>query len=402
MWRLDERTFAGDHVLVVDDNPSNTALVAATLCKGGIGRVTELQDSMSLAAVLRSSRPDLVVLDLRMPGLDGYAALDIIKAHAAGQFLPVIVVTADDSPDSVERALVGGANDLIVKPFRPLELVLRVRNLLTTRHAYQELRQQRTWLRSQLRVFEPSLPLDADNAEQMLARIRRTIDGRLFHVVLQPIVDMTDGRVVSHEALARFDAGDPPWGVATWFATALELGVVTELETAILQAVLEVVAQTGESTTRTAINLSPGTVLSDECRRLLDSAPLDRMTLELTEHTPVEDYAALSLVITPLRARGMKLAIDDAGSGFASLRHIVVLRPDVVKLDIGIVQGSDSDLAKATLIHMMAEFANRVGVDLVAEGVETVAERDCLCALGVRFGQGYLLGTPSAPTPNDA
>ncbi|HET7902672.1 MAG TPA: EAL domain-containing protein [Candidatus Nanopelagicales bacterium] len=123
-----------------------------------------------------------------------------------------------------------------------------------------------------------------------------------------------------------------------------------------------------------------------------------RLVFELTEHVPVEDYEVLHLALQDLRGRGARIAVDDAGAGFASLRHIVNLGPDIIKVDIGIVRGIDVDPSRSAVAEMIARFAERVGVDVIAEGVETPAERDALLGLGLRLGQGYLFGRPTVAT----
>jgi EAL domain-containing protein (putative c-di-GMP-specific phosphodiesterase class I) len=116
--------------------------------------------------------------------------------------------------------------------------------------------------------------------------------------------------------------------------------------------------------------------------------------LELSEHDQVEDYDALAAVLAPLRAQGMRLAIDDVGAGFSSLRHIVVTSPDIIKLDRSIVSGVDSDPVLTKLVASLVEFAHGCGVRVVAEGVETAAEHAVLTTLDVDYGQGWLFGRP--------
>ena len=119
------------------------------------------------------------------------------------------------------------------------------------------------------------------------------------------------------------------------------------------------------------------------------------MLLELSEHDQVEDYDALAAVLAPLRASGMRLAIDDVGAGFSSLRHIVVTAPDVIKMDRSIVSGVDADPVLAKLAHSLVEFGHSIDVHVVAEGVETAAEHAMLGSLGVDHGQGWLFGRPA-------
>ena len=116
--------------------------------------------------------------------------------------------------------------------------------------------------------------------------------------------------------------------------------------------------------------------------------------IELTEHVPVADYAALNAALDPLRERGAKLAIDDTGAGFASLRHILDLKPDIIKIDIGITRGVDTDPSRAAIVTMLVAFARTTGNSVVAEGVETAGERDTMLRLGAIYGQGYIFGRP--------
>lgn len=378
-------------VLVVDDNPANTMLVRRILNRAGLDDVRELQDPLLVALTLVEYDPDLVLLDLRMPVMDGFEVLSVIRRQAAGAYLPVVVVTADDSHGSVERALDGGAHDFVTKPFDAIELVLRVRTLLLNRFAYQELRRSRALLQARLELFEPDLAgIDRDPV-LVHGLIRRTIDEGTFSIALQPVVDMRDGSLVGVEALSRFPA-DVLSGAGAWFAGALEVGLATELELAALRKALALLPGRPEGTSL-SVNASPATVLRG-LPDLLPDVAWDKVVLELTEHVPVGDYVALNAALAPLREAGARVAIDDAGSGFASLRHILDLHPDVIKIDIAITRGVDTDPSRAAIAGMLASFAKEVGIGVVAEGVETQAQVHRLLELGVVVGQGDLLGRP--------
>lgn len=378
-------------VMVVDDNPANTALVSKVLARAGLPGVVQVQDPTTVADLLVELDPDLVLLDLRMPVLDGYEVLDLVQRHAAGGYLPVVVITADDAHDSVQRALQMGAHDFVRKPFDATELVLRVRNLLVNRSAYLELRRNRAWLKARLGLFEPDLARLGEDGAGTDEVIRRVIDEDAVRMAVQPIVDMTDGRVVGAEALARFPSEPLPHPGA-WFAAALEVGLTPELEIACARKALALLPSRPEGTTL-SVNFSPGTVMAD-LPALLGDVPWDRVIIELTEHVPVEDYAALNAALAPLRAQGAKVAVDDTGAGFASLRHILDLAPDVIKIDIGITRNVDTDPSRAAVVTMLVAFAERMGIRVVAEGVETEAERDTMLELGAVYGQGYLFGRP--------
>ena len=140
-----------------------------------------------------------------------------------------------------------------------------------------------------------------------------------------------------------------------------------------------------------SVNYSPGAVVSGEVGRTLQD--LDReVIVEITEHSVIPDYAAVRAALPHLPH--VRLAVDDAGAGFASLRHILELRPDFVKLDIGLVRGVNADPARAAMVAGMCHFARVTGTRLIAEGVETQAEADSLRVLGVELAQGYLFGRP--------
>ncbi len=122
------------------------------------------------------------------------------------------------------------------------------------------------------------------------------------------------------------------------------------------------------------------------------------MVVEITEHEPVDDYDELARALERLRARGARIAIDDAGAGFASLRHTLQLEPDVIKLDISLTRRIDRERGKRALAKALISFAQEMGVDIVAEGIETEAELHTLLELGARYGQGFFLARPG-PLP---
>jgi len=210
-------------------------------------------------------------------------------------------------------------------------------------------------------------------------------------VLLQPIVDLATGERAGAEALSRFPA---EWGKApdVVFAEAHGIGLGDDLELLALRKAAEHLPYVSGYV---SMNVSPATLLTPACRDLLASLPLPRVLLELSEHDQVEDYDALAAVLAPLRASGMRLAIDDVGAGFSSLRHIVVTAPDVIKMDRSIVSGVDADPVLAKLAHSLVEFGHSIDVHVVAEGVETAAEHAMLGSLGVDHGQGWLFGRPA-------
>ena len=204
-------------------------------------------------------------------------------------------------------------------------------------------------------------------------------------VLLQPIVDLANGRRVGAEALSRFpqEWNRPP---DECFADAALIGERENLEIAALRQAAVYLPQVSGYV---AMNISPLTLYSRAGQEFLKRLPLDRIVLELSEHDPIDDYAHLEAVLSPLRAAGMRLAIDDVGAGFSSLRHIVATAPDVIKLDRSIVAGVAGDAVLAVVVQSLVNLAGAVGAAVVAEGIETAADAGCLASLGVGLGQGW-------------
>jgi EAL domain-containing protein (putative c-di-GMP-specific phosphodiesterase class I) len=227
-------------------------------------------------------------------------------------------------------------------------------------------------------------------------RIQAVLDAGGPEIVVQAIVDLRTGAVVGGEALSRF-SGQPTQPPDKWFADAASVGMATELELAAVRSALDVLTLTPQDR-YLSVNVSPATATSSAFFELLAGvgASTRRLVLELTEHEDVADYATLRTALAPLRAQGVRLAVDDAGAGYASLRHILNLRPDIVKLDISLVRDIHSDPARRALMAGLLMFAQEIGACLVAEGVETAQELAALRTVGVTHGQGYHLGYPAA------
>ena len=379
-------------VLVVDDQAAITELLSVILSQAGLRFVTSINDSREVAPHLAEYPPDLVILDLQMPHVDGYELLEAISRHAAGSFLPVLVLTGDTAPAAAHRALGLGAHDFVTKPLDAVEVILRVRNLLRTRSLHQQLRINNLLLRGELEGIQASPSLDVAGREARRTRVAGSIATGGPRTVFQPMVELATERIAGYEALARFD-GQPVQGPDRWFADALDVGLSVDLETQAARTALSQVSrlQTDQFMT---VNVSPALVLADLRSQLGEEVPWERVIIELTEHVPIEDYPAVVARLAPLRAAGARLAIDDTGAGFASLRHILRLSPDILKLDISICRGIDRDPSRRALASALAIFANDVGAQIVAEGIETPDEHRTLLELGAHYGQGYLLGRP--------
>ncbi|OIQ78648.1 phytochrome-like protein cph2 [mine drainage metagenome] len=223
--------------------------------------------------------------------------------------------------------------------------------------------------------------------------IRAILAERLFSPVFQPIVELASGAIVGFEALTRFTDGRRPDVV---FAQAHRAGLGNDLERATLVAALGA-ARDLPADAYLTLNMSPDFLTSAEPVRLLDGVRR-ALVIEVTEHEVIEDYTRLRAHLAALRPR-VRLAIDDAGAGYASLRHILELEPEIVKLDIAIVRAVDTDPGRRALVDGMKYFADKRQITLIAEGVETATELAALREIGIPNAQGFFLARPA---PADA
>ena len=216
-----------------------------------------------------------------------------------------------------------------------------------------------------------------------------------IRTVFQPIVGLTSGETAGFEALARFEgkAGLPP---SWWFSEAHRFGLGAALEAQSVRAALA--AHGRPPGTFLSLNLSPSALASDEVQRALPD-DLNGLVIEITEEERVLDIDALQRHLDPLRARGARIAVDDAGEGYAGLQQVMSMRADIIKLDRALVADVNSDPAKVALIGSLVHFARSTGASICAEGVETLQELRTLVHLGVAQGQGWALGRPAAPWP---
>lgn len=212
-------------------------------------------------------------------------------------------------------------------------------------------------------------------------------------MVFQPIYDIGGGSIVALESLSRFNT-PPRRGPDQWFADAARVGLGPRLEILAAKSALKALASIPPAVA-IAVNISPDTVLEGDWTSSFEQVDPRRVILELTEHAAVTDYARLLELLAPWRALGLRIAVDDAGAGYASLRHILAIEPDIIKLDISLTRGIDADRKRRGLASALTAFARESGTATVAEGIETEAELRTVAALGVSLAQGYFLARPT-------
>ena len=227
--------------------------------------------------------------------------------------------------------------------------------------------------------------------EKLDERIGKLIGERTLQIVQQPIHSIATGKPVGVECLSRFPDAMMR-GPDKWFDEAAEVGRGIELELLAVQCALASVDLVPEQF-YVSVNASPETIMSGALEAILDTVAPRNLVVEVTEHQQVSDFVALRKALQPISERA-RIAIDDVGSGYAGLRHLVDLSPDLLKLDMTLTRDVHTDLARCALVGAMVRFAEAIGAKLVAEGVEYAEEAEVLKKLGVEYGQGYFYGKP--------
>jgi EAL domain-containing protein (putative c-di-GMP-specific phosphodiesterase class I) len=262
-------------------------------------------------------------------------------------------------------------------------------------------RQSRRWRQlvsevADLRAASPLLPglsvsPEDDEGLPSARDVRALVDAGVVKVALQPVVQLEDGVVVGYEALSRFGGRVP---TDRWFRAASRCGLGGELERLTLREALGLLPGL-PAEVFLAVNVSPAALEDDEVLSLLHASDLSRVVVEVTEHEAVADYVVMRRVLESLRAAGARIAVDDTGAGFASLRHVLMLQPDVVKLDTSLSRAVHHDERQRRLVMALLTFAREVGSVVLAEGIETEEQLAALRGLGMPLGQGWHLGVPT-------
>lgn len=245
-----------------------------------------------------------------------------------------------------------------------------------------------------------SVQIEADVADRrgknaILDLIRSSIAACEPEMVYQPIFELAGGQIVCAEALSRFSQ-TPYRTPDRWFKDAALVGLRADLEIIAIKNAIKGYARiwSRNPSVGLAVNASATTLMDYDILAALRCAPLDRTIIEITEHDEVEDYDLLETSLARLRASGVRIAVDDAGSGYASLRHVLRLRPDIIKLDISLTRDIDKDPMRRALASAIVEFSGQTDCKILAEGIETAPQLELISELGVHLGQGFLLGRP--------
>lgn len=375
-------------ILIADDEPALREALADLLShEDGVVLVGEAGDADQAIELADSRHPDVALVDVSMPAGGGArAAREIIRVSPETR---VIALSAFEDRPTVLAMLRAGAVGYLVKGTASDDLLGSIAKVFEGGASLSAdlIDGIVDELSSQLRRME----IESDHVVARRGEIDRFLSGNGVTMVYQPIVELRSRRIVGLEALARFHALPlrPP---NEWFAEAVQLELGVQLELMAIRNAMAGLAQIPQDA-YLSVNCSPRAAMSPELVTVL-GGHATRMVVEITEHEAIEDYAELATTLGDLRGLGLRVAIDDAGAGFASLRHTLLLRPDIVKVDTSLTRDIDGDRAKRALTSALVSFSDEMGIDIIAEGIETAEELETLVSLGVPFGQGFFLGKP--------
>jgi EAL domain-containing protein (putative c-di-GMP-specific phosphodiesterase class I)/DNA-binding NarL/FixJ family response regulator len=383
-------------VLVADDDPAlRETLIHLVTREPTLDLVASAKDAQQAIELATQHRPEVALVDVRVPGGGGERVARETRTRAPGT--RVVALSGREDRDMVMRTLGAGVTGFIAREAAPEEIVIAIRRCAEG---------QATLSREIAAIVIEELAGNGGRQERGsggsprgAVKARKVVRSEGLSMALQPIVNLDTCLVEGVEALARFTL-HPDWGPREWFDEAEAVGLRVELEHAALDKAVAEVDRLPASWFL-SVNLSPDAVISDSAMGRLEDADVDRLVVEVTEHAQVSDYALLLRALADFRSRGGRLAIDDAGAGFASLRHVLVLLPDVIKLDMSLTQGIDNDRRRRARATALVSFASETDATIIAEGIETPGELDTLRALGVPYGQGFYLARPRLLPPGE-
>lgn len=382
-------------ILIADDEPSvRDALVDLLREEPAMEVVATAGDSASAIRLALHHRPDVALLDVRMPGGGGTRAAREIRAGSPRT--RILALSAYEDRSTVLDMIRAGAASYLVKGAGPPELIdaiyrtLRGHGTLSAEVTAEVLDELAGHLQERARESEMEI--------QRRERIARALSEGHLDMEFQPVADLATGRVVGVEALSRFTT-EPYRTPDRWFEEAASVGLGVALEVRAASLALQSLPKVPEGG-YLAINLSPETAGSAEFHELVSGVPPGRLVIEVTEHARVEDYQLLSAGLEHLRSKGIRLAVDDAGAGFASPRHVLNLSPEIIKLDMSLTRDIHRDRGRRALAAALISFAAELGSSIVAEGIESREELSALQDLEVPCGQGFFLARPG-PLPVD-
>jgi EAL domain-containing protein (putative c-di-GMP-specific phosphodiesterase class I) len=328
----------------------------------------------------------VVVSDVSMPEMSGIELLRMIRQHDPD--LPVVLVTGQPALKTAAEAIEYGAFKYLIKPVRPEEFVNTVERAARL-YRLAQTKRQAIELFGDGTVESERVGLET-NFERALNRM---------WIAFQPIVRISDQTVFGYEALLR--SHEPSMsGPGPILHAAERLGALNRLGHAVRQRAAHAMSTALHSHTL-FVNLHPRDLLDPDLHdgRAALNCIASRVVLEVTERAAITDIENARALVIGLRKQGFRIAVDDLGAGYAGLNSFALLEPEFVKLDMTLIRDVDTSSVKQKLVKSLASLCTDMGLQVIAEGVETRGERDAVVELGCDLLQGYLFARPGPAFP---
>lgn len=367
-------------ILAVDDDPAMLRLLASALSRAGY-RTVDAQSGEQALALLETEKVDAIITDLAMPGMPGLEFMRRVRERDPD--LPILVVTGAPAVDTAIGSIDVGVFRYLTKPITPAEIVRATSDAVHAR----ALAQVRRAAYSHLITSAQSDP----SRDALLAALDNS------WLACQPIVRREGRQVLAYEALLRTKSTELPHPGAV-FSAAEQLDMVSTVGR-VVRRHAALLCETLPQGALLFLNLHPYELLDDALYQ--PGSPLTahatQIVLEMTERTSLERIPDARSRVSALKELGFRIALDDMGAGYAGLTSFAILEPEFVKIDLGLVRNVDSEPMKQTLIRTIVRLAQDLGIDVIAEGVETAAESSALDTIGCTLQQGYLFARPAPP-----
>jgi len=360
-------------VLVVDDDQRITRLVAELLQTRDFQVDIAHQGSEALAKVHHC--PDVILLDRRLPDMEGLEICRRIREDKRFRGIPIIILSGRDTVSDKIEGLYFGADDYITKPYDNEELVARVEAVLRRSHFAEYLHEEK---------------------ETLIEEARNILQNKLVEPYFQPIFSLETKKPIGYEVLSRPPQESILNNPEILFKVALTYGMYFDLEMICWEKASRIWRQSRRSE-KLFLNCMPYLIEHDKFDQNLfvdRGMQMNNCVLEITERMAIKDFALFHSKLKELKGCGLKIAVDDVGSGYASLDTIANTRPDYVKIDISLVHDVDVDSLKQGIFEAITSFCHKNNIYTIAEGIERKEELEKIRSLGVQAAQGFLFSPP--------
>lgn len=256
-------------------------------------------------------------------------------------------------------------------------------------------------------ALDESTSREMSDARERRVHLEEIIRAGTVRTLVHPILRLDDFTVIGYEALSRGPEGTEFERPDKLFRVAYDADLVLRLERLCRQRAFEAAVDLPKGK-MLFINIEPEAVADPELRDIMFTTLVagtgvepENVVFEITERTAITDFASFRATLEYLRRLGFRVAVDDGGAGYGSLQSLAEVRPEWLKIDMSLVNEIDTDDIRRSLVTSMVTFAERIGVKLVAEGIERPEQLAVLRELGVEYGQGFLFCQPQEPYPAD-